>query len=419
MLFSYKCNPIFICTLLFCFAAKAQSNYTLRQALHTARANNPFLKSEQLNISIAETDIVTAKLRPNLNLSNESIQLLQPSEFALNSPWYNNQNRQVLWQLNKPFQVAGQRKNKIEVAYKNLVFAEKEYMDTERHLFTEVAEKWLEVWTIRKQLDVLTTAKENINSLLLNDQHRYRNQVITQTDLYRTELLSKQYTIQYQTILQEFNNLKKELAFLMGVRDSIDIDMADGLHIGINTDVDSLVGYALESRSDILATQQSIAVSSSNIKLQKSLAYPKPELGFLWNPQNSIPYFGFSFTLDLPFFDRNQGEIRKSYLLKSQTERQLFAIENQLYTEVRTAYDSYHLHRQNIIGFESILEQSQTILDNVKYAYLQGGTTIIDFLEAQRSWLETQQYYYDALQQYRQSHIQLLSATGLINQIAQ
>ena len=66
-----------------------------------------------------------------------------------------------------------------------------------------------------------------------------------------------------------------------------------------------------------------------------------------------------------------------------------------------------------------MLEQSQTILDNVQYAYLRGGTSIIDFLEAQSSWLETQEQHNQALELYRQSHIQLLYAAGLINQLAQ
>jgi len=105
-------------------------------------------------------------------------------------------------------------------------------------------------------------------------------------------------------------------------------------------------------------------------------------------------------------------------LLKQQAEQHLFTIQKQLQTEITNAYASYQLQQQNVQNFQTILEQSQTILDNVKYAYLKGGTTIIDFLEAQRSWLETQQQYYEALQQYRQSNIQLLYATGLINQLA-
>ena len=408
-----------ILCVLYCLTASAQTNYTLQQALQTARVNNLVLKTEQLNVSIAQTDIITAKLRPNLVLNNQTIQLMQPSHFPANTSWYNGKNRQVWWQLTKSFQIAGQRKYKIDVANKNVAFAEKNYTERERNLYADVAEKWLEVWTAQKQLDILLTAKSNIDSLVITNQLRYKNQVITQTDLFRTELLSKQYAIQYKTALQEVINRQNELKFLLGIQDNVSIDTADNFLFSIPANIDSLLAQSLQSRSDILTAKSLIEVSNSNIKLQKSLAFPQPELGFIYNPQNTIPYFGIYATIDLPVFNRNQGEIKKSYLLKQQAEQQLFTIQSQLQTEIKTTYASYQLQQQNVQNFQTVLEQSQTILDNVKYTYLKGGTTIIDFLEAQRGWLETQQQYYAALQQYRQSYIQLLYPTGLINQLAQ
>lgn len=417
----FRSKHIFLTALLVGFTVhlSAQTNYSLQKALQTARANNPNLKTEKFNISIAQTDIITSKLRPNPVLNNQSLQLLQPSSFPANTNWYNGQNRQVWWQLTKTFQIAGQRKNKIEVANKNVAFTEKNYTETERNLFSEVASKWLEVWTAQKQLDIIETAKSNIDSLVTINQLRLKNQVITETDLLRTQLLASQYALQLKTATQELNNKQKELKFLLGVQDSVSIDTTDDFLFTNPSNIDSLLNQSLQYRSDIQTTKSLIDVSNSNIKLQKSLAYPQPELGLIWNPQNTIPYFGIFATIDLPFFSRNQGEIKKSYLLKEQAEQQLRTIQSKLQTEVSTAFASYQLQQQNTQKFTAILSQSQTILDNVKYSYLKGGTTIIDFLEAQRSWLETQQQYYDALQQYRQSYVQLLYTTGLINQLAQ
>lgn len=396
----------------FCFQVKAQENYTLQKALQTARNNNPILKTEQLNISIAQTDIITAKLRPNPILNNQSLQLMQPSQFPANTDWHNGQNRQVWWQLTKPFQIAGQRNYKIEVANKNVSFAKKNYSETKRNLFSEVAARWLEVWTAQKQLDIIEIAKSNIDSLVLTNQLRYKNQVITQTDLLRTELLAKQYAIQYKTALQEVINRQNELKFLLGVQNDVSIDTADNFLFTMPPNIDSLLKQSLQHRSDIQTVNSLIDVSNSNIQLQKSLAFPQPELGFIWNPQNTVPYFGIYATIDLPVFNRNQGEIKKSYLLKEQYEQQLFTIQSQIQTEITVAFANYQLQQQNLESFNVLLQQSQTILDNVKYAYLRGGTTIIDFLEAQRSWLETQQQYYEANQSYRQSYIHLLYATG-------
>ncbi|QAA82634.1 TolC family protein [Aequorivita sp. H23M31] len=409
---------IVILVFSFCFQLKAQENISLKQALQTAKTNNPVLKAERFNVKMAESYIVTAKLRPNLILSHETLQVAESSDFAPQTSWHSNQNREMLWELSKPLQIAGQRKNKIAVANHNYSFEEKVYGETERNLFFEVANKWLEVWEAQKQLQIIESAKSNIDSLLFTNQVRYRNQVITQTDLFRTELLAKQYNIQHKTARQEVENHQKEFGFLLGMERGVKIDITDAFLWQLSENLESLLMQALENRSDMQATKSLMEVSESNVKLQKSLAYPEPEVGIIYNAQHSVPHLGISFSLDLPFFNRNQGEIQKSHQLREQAEQNLTALQQQIQTEVSIAFANYKLQQQNIADYEQLLEQSQTILNNVKHAYLRGGTTIIDFLEAQTSWLETQQEYFETVHSFRQSYVQLFYATGLINQLA-
>lgn len=397
----------------------AQNNYSFQKALQTARANNPVLKTRFLDIGIAQTDIVTAKLRPNPVLNNQSLQLVKPYYFAANTPWYDGKNRQVWWQLTKSFQLPSQRKYKIEVADKNVAYSQKVYTETERGLLQDVAGRWVDVWTAKKQLDILKAAKNNTDSLVSINKLRLKNQTITQTDLSRTELLASQYAIQIKSAEQEYLNQLINLKFLLGVQDDVQIDTSDNFAFTFNSTMDSLMQQALANRPDIQTLKLSIDAASSNIKLQKALAYPNPELGAIYNPQNTIPYLGFYATIQIPIFSRNQGEIKKSYLLKQQSEQGLITTQQQIKTEITSAYNSYQTQKINLQNFNGLLNQSTDILNAVKYSYLKGGTTIIDYLEAQRSWLDTQQQYYQTLQIYRQSYIQLLYASGLINQLAQ
>lgn len=402
-----------------CLHISAQERYTLKEALKTAKTNNLKLHSERFNLDIAETEITTAKHRPNLNLSVEAVQIMNSSEFDGNTNWNNSQNREEMWQVSKPFQIAGQRKNKIELANKNFELEEKLFIERKRNLFSEVATQWLEIWTAKKQLEIIETAKFNIDTLLQTNQARYRNQVITKTDLFRTELLAKQYFVLYKTALQEVANQQKKFKFLLGANESVDIDPEDKFLFSISENLEVLLQEALGNRSDIQAAKVFSEVSNSNIKLQKSFAYPQPELGLIYNPQNSVPHFGISAAIDLPFFDRNQGEIKKSRLLKEQADQEVKMLQSKIENEINIAFSNFQLQKENLENFQELMEQSQSILDNVKYAYLKGGTTIIDFLEAQRSWLEIQQDYYETIKEYRQGYIDLLYTTGLINQLAQ
>ena len=407
---------VYLCLLTtWCFG---QQDLSLKRALVTAKENNLLLKSERLNITQAQADLITAQLKINPVLNNQSLQLMSSTHMLANSGWYQNVNRQVWWQFTKQFQVTGQRENKIDLAKRNTDIVEKNLVEYERNLFLDVANKWLDIWSIRTQSKIVQEAKSNIDSLVLINKLRLKNQVITETDLLRAELLANAYSIQQQTFQKEEQSKRLELRNLLGVDKEVQVDLSDTFFGISNENLDSLIQYALANRGDYLSIQSTIAAAESNIKLQKSLALPKPELGFIWNPQNSIPYFGVFATMPLPIFNKNQGDIQKSIILKEQADAQAIGVQKQISTEIMVAVQRLRSQKENLTHFEDVLKKSQQILSNVKYAYLKGGTTIIDFLEAERSWLDNQRQYNDILQAYKQNYIQLLFTTGKINQLA-
>jgi cobalt-zinc-cadmium efflux system outer membrane protein len=234
----------------------------------------------------------------------------------------------------------------------------------------------------------------------------------------RAELLASSYSIQFQTFQKEEESKRTELRNLMGTDQLVQVDLKDDF-LNIPTDrVDSLIQYAFENRGDYLSVQSTIESANANIKLQRSLAIPRPELGVIWNPQNSVPYLVLYATMPLPFYNKNQGEIQKAILQKEQYDIQAAGVQQQIKTEITVAVQRLRSQQQNLEQFSDVLKKSQQILSNVKYAYLKGGTTIIDFLEAERSWLDNQRQYNDILQAYKQNYLQLLFTTGKINQLA-
>lgn len=400
-------------------AGSSQESYDLRKALQTARAENPELKTVKYRIRFAETEITAAETRSNPHFTNESIQLIKRSEFAENTGWYRGQNREVFYQIAKPFRVAGQRTYAIEAARENVVSETHAYSDRERDIFHRVAAKWLEIQTAYKQADLLATGRKNIDSLIRANQFRYEKEVITETELFRTELLVQQYRLQQRAARQKLRNKTREMQYLLGRPDSIAIDTAFSMTIDLPDEVDSLIRLAKNERADLALARSAVRFSEIDRKLQKSLSYPQPEVGIVYNPQGAVPFLGFSLGIDLPIFDRNQSEIEKSNVEKLRAKQELFALERSVETEVGILFSDFRLLEDQLRDFSDILSQSQAILENVRYAYLRGGTTIIDFLEAQRSWLETRQEHLDLRQEYLEKYIELLHATGMINQLAQ
>jgi cobalt-zinc-cadmium efflux system outer membrane protein len=398
---------------------RTQTPLTLKQAIITAKANNPVLKTEIYNVSFAEADIITSRLRPNPILNNQSLQLADPRYFAPGISYLDNRNRQIWWQMVKTFQLPAQRKYKIETARKHLMLNEDEFNETTRNVFLEVADKWLNVWTAKKQLELLQQAKTNSDSLVNVNKQRVKNQQITQTELIRTELMSTQYALQIKITQQEYNTELENLRFLLGVQEEIVVDTTDSFAFAIPMSVDSLLQEALIKRTDIRVLKSTIDVANSNIRLQKALAWPSPELGVIYNPQNTVPYLGVYGTIQIPIFSRNQGEIKKSYLLKQQSEQGLIKVQQHIRVALTTAFVNYQAQKINLQNFRDLLREAGEILISVEHSYLKGNTSVVDYLEEHRSWVETRQQYFDVLRSYRRTYVELLYTSGLINQIAE
>ncbi len=388
----------------------------LKDAIALADSQNVFLKALRYNIDIAEADIITGALRPNINLNNQSLQLLSPNHFAPGTSALNNHNRQVWYQLTKQFQLANQRKLKINLAKENVNATIADIEEFRRNLSLEVANVWLNMWLLKNNLKLLQSSKRNIDTLININKVRLKNEVITPVELIRTEVLADQYDLDEKKTRQELYFQSLNLAFLLGIQDSIQIKNTDTLDV---TDyfmpLDSILQASMRNRTDVVQAQAAVRVSEANLSLQKAFAMPNIEAGGIYNPQNAIPYGGLFITIPLPVFDRNQGEIQKSKVMKTQAQINLEIAQATVRKEVTIAFLAFETQKKNLEEANDIFIKSRQVLNTVRYAYLKGNTTIIDYLEARRSLYDTQKTYNAILYNLNQSFINLLYYSGLIN----
>ncbi len=411
-------SVILLSLLVFSFVAQGQTTYTLSTAITSAKNISPILKAASYNINLAEGSLITAQLHTNPVLNNQTLQMTNSKYFGKGTEFNNPLNRQVWWQLTKPFVLPGQRRNRIDIAQQNIGLNQQGYRETIRNFSSDVANQWLNAWVLKSRLEILDEAFSNIDSLVKINKSRLKNQVITQTDLIRTQLLEDQYRLQRINAEKDFRNELQRLRYLIGVTDSINVDINGASEfLAVPEQMDTLIAQAIRERPDVRAARLAVVLAETNIKYQKSLVLPQPELGMIWNPQNTIPYLGFFGTVRVPLFDRNQGEIERSRFQRMQADEGVRNAQVRIETEVRAAYQTYLTEKENLRKYSAMLTQADVVLDNVRYAYLKGGTTIIDFLDAQRSWFDTRQLYLNARLSYFQSYIQVLYVTGIINQL--
>ncbi|AUD04725.1 TolC family protein [Spirosoma pollinicola] len=413
--------------------ASAQTTLTLRQTLRQVRENSPALRVERLNINAAQADQTTANLRANPVLNNQTLFQLKQAPGALSpAPGaegvgvLNRQRRQFWLQATKEFDIHGKRTYRNRFAEANTNLAVRSVAETERGLLFDAANRYLDAWYARVQLALLQRAKANVDTLVQLNRVRLKDLVITSTDLTRTQLISDQYDIQTRTAQQDLRNRLNDLRLVIGAADTINVALNDSiinpafanplsLYPVMNASADSLLGLAATTRTDVRVAEANIESARRNVDLQQVLAKPRNEAGLIWNPQNSVPYAGVFLTIELPVYTRNQGEIQKSRVLQEQAGQAAALVQAQIRAEVTNAYQSFATSRENIERYIGIRRDADKVLASVRYAYLRGATTLIDLLQAQTSWFDTQTAYYQALYTHRQNYVRLLYVTGQIN----
>ncbi len=404
--------------LHFSHFAYTQTKLSLKDALGLARNNNPFYKAEKQNIDIAKSDITTARLQINPTVDISVQQVTDVKYFPENTGFFSSDNRQVSYQISKPFQVNGQRKYKVQQAQANLALAETNLSDYERTLLGNVALQWLDVWYAARKLEIINRAKINSDTLLKINNIRLKNQVITSTDYTRTQIVDEQYRLMMLSARQSLISETSNLSFMLGLHDSIQTDDREiQLLITIPAVYDSIINYALQNRTDILAAQKTVEKAKTDVSLQKAIAFPQPEVGIGYSRQNQVPYLGISFSIPIPFFDRNQGEIAKANVSANQAQNIADATIAKVKSEVDIAYKEYLTNKGTFENYNNIYRKSESVLNTVKFSYLKGGTTILDYLDAERSWFDLQNQYYDALYNFQKSLLQLLVVSNLIKMI--
>jgi cobalt-zinc-cadmium efflux system outer membrane protein len=395
--------------------ACAQTELSLKQTLVRAAQNNPTLKVLFYDVEQTKANIVTAGLRPNIDVNNQFLASFSREFYPDGTRFLDPINYQNWIQVTKILMLPPVRSRKIGFAKETVRVSERNYTDAQVGVFQSIAAQWMDLWYLRRSLQINRNAQVVLDSIVLIDKIRLQNQVITPTDLARSQLLLSQYALERQSLEQSYRVQIRNLQLLLGTADSIDIDEADPISLlRISENLDSLLATAADYRTDLALAQSQVQLNEANLRLQKALALPQPEAGFIINPQNNQRYGGWYLTMPLPVFNRNQGEIQRAQVLASQAKAGVELARLRIRTELATALQAYQRYRELERQYEQVLGQSNQIRQAVKYSYLKGGTSIIDFFDAQRNWLETQKRYLDALNQYRRSYLDLLFSSGLV-----
>jgi cobalt-zinc-cadmium efflux system outer membrane protein len=387
---------------------------SLDEAIQMALQHNHSLLAARTVIQQSQAGETTANLRPNPVLLGDSdfLPVFQPSQ--LSADYLDNTAQ---WDLGVSylFERGKKRQHRLQAAKDLTAVTRSQVADNERTLTFSVASQFINVELAESTLELAMQDLKSFQSTVDIAEARYKAGDTGEGDLLKIKLQMLQFQNDVSAAqlarVQGLSDLRQLLGYA-----SIgpDYDIAGSFDYSpVKGNLEDFQAKALQDRPDLQTARLGLTAANSQLALQKAIGKRDftgqinyTHLAYL----NDISLFG---QIQMPIFDRNQGEIaRAGFAITQAQEQQLFA-SGQVLTDVRDAFESVRANDQ-IVGLyrSGYLDEAQQSRDISEYAYRHGAASLLDFLDAERSSRSTQLGYRQALASYLLALEQLREAVG-------
>lgn len=392
-------------------AQQPPGSLTLEQVIEEALSRNLRLLAERFNLSIGEARILQARLKPNpvLSIGGNYLDVFG-SDFnpARSAAGPTEVNARIDYLLER----GRKRQERVAVAEAAKAVAQLDLLNTTRNLILDVQNGFTEVLLARANLEVVRASLEAFNRIVAINRTRVESGDLAKVELVRSELAALQFQNQVRQAELRLRVAKNRLQALMG-RTLLAPDfevVGEFRRDRLLLDQQQILAAALAARPDLEALRRDQARSQADIRLQLAQAKVDYSLGAGYNRQLNVgtgqrgDSIGLFFSLPLPVYNRNQGEIERARQEQAQILARIRQLEQEIAAEVANAYQQYATAKTLLETIETgMLEQAKRVREVIDFSYRRGEATFVELLDAQRTFNETIQALNEAEAEYARS----------------
>ena len=382
---------------------------TLEAAQTLLLRHNPTLQAARLQAEIEQGNVITAEKLPNpaFQVGSEGLGSGGPG-----SPFTDQEFSLVLRQ---EILTAGKRQKRSRVERVDVEIASMEVHNLERLLTFELKRNYYQVVLAQADLEAAREIVEELKGVVKLNRLRFEQGEISGRELRQVE--AAQYQFYEDLIRAEVNlqNAKDQLLVLLGSSDfERDFQPVDGFDPNFVPPLrQQLRDIALRERDDLAVQRARVRRSDLKTELERARAKPNPSV--FGGYRRDFGQSGAIVGVELPIFvfNRNEGEIARSLVEGRQEEHRVRFLQVQVFGEIQLALNQLEGNRKRIAALEQeylrISRESRDIADS---AYRLGSASLIELLEAERTYRETRRNYNRALYDYQISRARLERAIG-------
>jgi len=378
-------------------------------ALRPVRAQQPAAWTLERVLAVAlrqNADILTARLRVDSAHGEQQIARAIPNPVlnsAPNQPWQ--------YTVTLPLDVTPLRFLRTRAAGRGADAARSDVADAVRQVSFAVRQAFYDLMLAERQRELAGERREIFRQLLTADSTRLRSGDIAQRDVTRAEVEYARAEADLLRADAQLHAARLTLQLLMGVAapDTGFAVTGELAYRPVAIPVESLSAVAASLRPDVRAAQERVAQSEALSTLAGRLWIPLPQVTF---SHSSGPFdrgelfsngtanaVGFGFTM--PFLYWNGGERERSRAGLQQAQVASRRVQAQVATDLAMALDAYRSARGLAERYEGgLLAQADSALEMARYAYRAGTASLIDLLDAIRTYADTRADYNIAVHDY-------------------
>lgn len=371
---------------------------------------HPLLQGSESRIAVARGLRTQAGLPPNpkLILQSENTRPYGNPSFVY---WRDTDNFAY---LQNTFETYGKRQRRIETAEEVIKRTQLEQELLRKQVIGRVAVAYWQAAGAARAQRLLTDNQATFQQVVEYHEIRVREGAMAEADLIRVRLESQRLAIAVNQAMLDSERTRIHLQREMGRLEFAPVRLTDAVEGAADVTLQGSPQQALEQRTETKIARAAMNVTQANYRLQQANGKPNVDVLFGLKRTGGMDTMLGGVQMDLPFANRNQGNIAAASADIRVSETALAATEALIRAEVQAATTEVEIRRREILNFyQPLLERAAETYRIAEAAYREGGTDLLRLLDAQRVRTEAQISYVRALTDLRLSQTNLAVALGV------
>lgn len=369
-------------------------------------SNNLQLIATRFDVDIADAAIAQAKLWDNPNLSISDVNLWstgsqRDGENEVIPPLFGSfaKNTEFSIELSQLIQTANKRGKLVNREKVSKEIALQEFEEVLRGLKVELRKSVYEIQYSQAYLAILTNQRESLSRLIESHKKQVSQGNIAKNELLRLQSSFLELENEINEVRSDLNEQQKTLKVLLNVDPFTNLEIEEDRNPQKSPDsilLARLMELAEESRPDMKLYKLQTQYHEKSLAYEKSLRVPDLTISANYDRYGGVwkDFIGFGVSVDLPFFNRNQGNIRAARISRDQSLYLARQQQNVIQHEVAASYNNYvytyAFYKK--INDDSLLPELDNMLDTYTKNLQNRNISMleyIDFMDAYRANKQT------------------------------